>query len=208
MGVLPDLFDPATYSGTDGGLLARLPSWAWRNVQAVPSDDGAGAQAAASPPTLAAVSPRGPQAAGFGDVLDRIGQGIADNSGLLMGIGAGLARPGGSLGLGLQLGAQLAQQDAQLQAQRRNIVSTYQTLRGQGARHAEAMAAALNPVFLRPVAAKYFGTANARTAPEAAAAGVPPAPSNVPAGSAYSESRQLWRTPDGTLFDLQGNQVR
>ncbi len=198
----PALFDPAAYSAPDGGMLALLQDWARHNLQASPSD-----ASAVAPLAVAALPPPPPQAPIFGDALDRLGQGIADHSGLLMGIGAGLARPGGSLGLGLQLGAQLAQQDAQVQAQRRNILSTYQTLRSQGAPHAEAMAAALNPAFLRPVAAKYFGTVRGH-APDASTAGVPPAPSNVPAGSAYSASRQLWRTPDGTLFDLQENQVR
>jgi hypothetical protein len=29
----------------------------------------------------------------------------------------------------------------------------------------------------------------------------------VPAGAAYSPSRQQWRAPDGTLFDAAGNKV-
>jgi len=177
----PALFDPAAYSAPDGGLMAQLQDWARHNFQASSPDTRAGAPAAVAPLPVAALPPPPPQAPIFGDALDRLGQGIADHSGLLMGIGAGLARPGGSLGLGLQLGAQLAQQDAQLQAQRRNIVSTYQTLRGQGAPHAEAMAAALNPAFLRPLAVKYFGTARGHAPLQAPSAGADaPVPGTAP----------------------------
>jgi hypothetical protein len=37
---------------------------------------------------------------------------------------------------------------------------------------------------------------------------VPPRPSAVPAGSAYSPSRRMWKTPDGTLFNANGQPVR
>lgn len=36
----------------------------------------------------------------------------------------------------------------------------------------------------------------------------PPRPGNVPAGSAYSPSRNQWRTPDGKLFDANGQPVQ
>lgn len=37
---------------------------------------------------------------------------------------------------------------------------------------------------------------------------VPQQPPSVPPGSAYSPSRQMWRAPDGTMFDSNGNPVQ
>jgi hypothetical protein len=36
---------------------------------------------------------------------------------------------------------------------------------------------------------------------------IPQRPQSVPAGSAYSPSRQMWRSPDGKVFDAQGRPV-
>jgi hypothetical protein len=41
----------------------------------------------------------------------------------------------------------------------------------------------------------------------AASSAAPTRPSSVPQGSAYSPSRQMWRAPDGRVFDAKGMQV-
>jgi hypothetical protein len=46
-------------------------------------------------------------------------------------------------------------------------------------------------------------------APAAPVGGIPIQPSSVPAGSAWSPSRHMWRSPDGAhMFDAQGNLVQ
>lgn len=37
---------------------------------------------------------------------------------------------------------------------------------------------------------------------------IPPAPFGVPPGSSYSPSRQMWRSPDGRVFDMNGRPVQ
>lgn len=41
-----------------------------------------------------------------------------------------------------------------------------------------------------------------------AAPAIPPPPRNIPAGSAYSPSRNMWRSPDGRMFNADGTPVR
>jgi hypothetical protein len=43
---------------------------------------------------------------------------------------------------------------------------------------------------------------------QGAAGTAPPRPGNVPQGSAYSPSRQMWRDPQGNLYDANGAPVR
>jgi Transglycosylase SLT domain len=49
--------------------------------------------------------------------------------------------------------------------------------------------------------------ASARSGSSNQTAAIPKMPSGLPVGSAYSQSRQQWRTPSGVIFDLNGRQV-
>jgi len=46
-----------------------------------------------------------------------------------------------------------------------------------------------------------------RTAPPATTPAIPPQPPSVPAGSQFSPSRNMWRAPNGQLFDASGKPV-
>lgn len=91
-----------------------------------------------------------------GSLLDRIGQGINDNSGLLMALGAGLAGSS-SLGEGFSRGLQLAQAGGATDRKRRNENATAQFLRSKGYSEADAAAIAGNPTVLQSVLAQAFG---------------------------------------------------
>jgi hypothetical protein len=51
---------------------------------------------------------------------------------------------------------------------------------------------------------QYYGVQGGAPAPGAAPAPLPPRPPNVPVGSAYSASRNMWKLPDGTLVGADG----
>lgn len=61
-----------------------------------------------------------------------------------------------------------------------------------------------NPDFNRD----YSRYMNPKGAASAATSALPQLPSGVPAGSAYSPSRKMWRSPDGQIFDTSGKPVQ
>lgn len=58
---------------------------------------------------------------------------------------------------------------------------------------------------LTPEAREVFGAFRSPLMAVAPHGSIPPRPASIPAGSAFSPSRQQWRSPDGKLYDAQGN---
>jgi hypothetical protein len=230
-GLLSNLFDPSTYSsGTGGGLLARLPEWAWRNPDAAfPQAEMPLPTAQPAPDAAPAMEQPVPQMPA--QATGGLGSWLGSNSNALIGLGAGIAAGGNvsdSIAKGLQglmSGRQTDQRQAMsgagLQALMTAGLDPRQTALALA--HPELMklaAARLFPNYRLERAHGLFGAFDPATGgfrPLAAgtpqdsattAGGIPPMPSHLPPGSAYSASRNIWRRPDGTFFDPTKDRLR
>jgi hypothetical protein len=120
---------------------------------------------------LGPLSSSGPAAASTqtgGSYLAGLGNGIANNSNLLLGLGAGLWS--GGLGRGLQdamAGGTLDQKQRLAKAQQQ---STFAALKARGVSDSDARAAALNPEMLRMIVRQKTREDLLRLAPEGAGA--------------------------------------
>jgi len=115
--------------------------------------------------SLSATPPMPPAAAG-GNFLSGLGNGIANNSNLLMGLGAGLWSGGRGLADAIEGGTlDHKQRMAKLQQQ-----STYAALKAHGISDTDAAAAAINPDLLRMILRQKTREELLRLAPEGAGA--------------------------------------
>jgi hypothetical protein len=158
-----------------------------------------------SPPDPASAAPAQPASA-----WDSIGQGLTNginNHALtLMALGAGIAQ--GGVGRGLALASTAAEAERNRQAQQLNFLQTYNALTSAGVPKPQAQAAIGNPSLMRALAVRYLGPNSPGSASSVpAAANAPAAPPNLPSAAAYSPSRNMWRDPDGNLFNQQGKPV-
>lgn len=155
-------FNPSMYGGSMPGLLSHLPEWQAQNmapgpVQQSPMDamayypgglpqtapqaqqpaQGQQAPVAAAPMVTPSVAPPP-------SMMSRLGEGIANNPAMLIGMGAGLMS-GQGWGGALQGGLVGGQADIKNRATRQAQQAVYQALVQKGISHNEALAAASNP---------------------------------------------------------------
>src|SRR5437660_12212001 len=105
---------------------------------------------------------------GGGSFLPGLGNGIANNSNLLMGLGAGLWS--GGLGRGLQDALAGGALDQKQRAANLQQQSTYAALKARGISDSDATAAALNPEMLRMIVRNRTRQDLLRLAPDGARA--------------------------------------
>jgi hypothetical protein len=136
--LLPNRTEPA------GPPLSLLPS----------TSDGATGAA----PSVDTADKRAPPASGIGaDLLSSLGQGLRDNSSMLMALGGGMMT--GGLGRGFQAAAAASEADSKRQAENASRNATLQALLQAGVPAATAQAAATNPDLLKAIGARAFGQA-------------------------------------------------
>jgi hypothetical protein len=109
-----------------------------------------------------------PAASASGSFLPGLGNGIANNSNLLMGLGAGLWS--GGLGRGLQEALTGGALDQKQRAANVQQQSTFAALKARGISDSDATAAALNPEMLRMIVRNRTRQELLRLAPEGASA--------------------------------------
>jgi hypothetical protein len=109
------------------------------------------------PPSAATSNAAATDSDSSGDFLSRLGQGLRDNSSMLMALGAGTMT--GGLGRGFQAAAAATEADAKRQAESASRNATLQALLQLGVPNAVAHAAAINPDLLKAISGRAFGQA-------------------------------------------------